>query len=291
MRHCFRDLLGLLTLLPAIGATVPDSTTLDAVSADVQQVCTQPATAGQHWAVTGTASGNVGLQIRSLAGTAGTLSFSNEEWSGIQRVLASDQAGDNDSYRRCVEQLTPLFLAKVPPALSRRSDLDRRLRGFLAANQLPAPGTTYGDAELSSQFGVRLLPSPVSLGYPVLNGSFRALSADINSPIGHSSRIFVEQDGSLVGVLIVQTCAANATIVCANSYSDWKASIGSIVGNMQETQQRLDFSLAGGPFSGGGGTLTKSISYDDPWRVYFDRLDPSNGGPTAITLIIASNRH
>ncbi len=268
-----------------------DTTPVDAVAADVKQVCTQPATQGQHWTVTGNATGNVGLQIKSLAGATGELAFTKEEWSGIQQVLAKDQAGDNESYRDCVKQLTPSFLVKVPIPLGTPGDIDRRLRGFLAAKQLAVPGASYGDADLVSEFGVQPLLGGINLSYPILNGSYRALRADIASPIGHFSRIFVEQNGALIGVVISQTCMGNATVVCSNNYTDWKSSIGQILGSFQESQQNLAGGPAAGPFANTGGTLTQSIVYDHPWRVYLDRLDPPAGGPTAITLIVASDRH
>jgi hypothetical protein len=281
-----------VTLLPGPvggGAAASDAGAVDAVSADVQQVCTQPAAAGNHWTVTGAGTGNVGVQIKSMAGATGTLNFTGEEWSGIQRVLAADQAGDNDSYRRCVQALTPLFLAKVPAGLRNPSDVARRLRAFLAAKQLAVPGSSYADAALISQYGVSLQSNRFALSYPVLSGNYRAFTSENGSPIGHFSRIFAEQNGSLVGVLIVATCAGNATLVCAHNYADWKSSLELIVGSLQESKQTLGGGPGGGPFANqNGSTLTQLIAYDEPWRVYIDRMDPASGGPTAITLVVAS---
>jgi hypothetical protein len=267
----------------------PDKSAVDLISADVQQVCSQPAAAGNHWTVTGTGTGNVGVQIKSMAGATGKLNFTGDEWSGIQRVLAADQAGDNDSYRRCVQALTPLFLAKIPAALRDQSDVARQLRAFLAAKQLAVPGSSYGDAALISQYGVSPQSNGYNLSYPVLSGTYRALTSDISSPIGHFSRIFAEQNGSLVGVLIVETCAGGGTVICANNYADWKSSLESIVGNLQESKQTLGGGPGGGPFANqSGSTHTQLIAYDDPWRVYIDRMDSASGGPTAITLVVAS---
>jgi hypothetical protein len=93
-----------------------DAAVLAAVTKDVKEVCTQPATQGEHWSVSGGVSGDAGIQLKllKLASVKGDLQFTKEEWSGIQRVLAADQAGDNDSYRKCVQALVPQFLAKVP---------------------------------------------------------------------------------------------------------------------------------------------------------------------------------
>ena len=105
-------------LLAVCHVTVADSAVIDALTKDVKEVCTQPATQGQHWSVSGGVDGDAGLQLKllKLASVKGNLQFTKEEWSGIQRVLAADQAGDNDSYRKCVQALVPQFLAKVPNA-------------------------------------------------------------------------------------------------------------------------------------------------------------------------------
>jgi hypothetical protein len=81
---------------------------------DVREVCTQPATQGEHWAVVGDASGSASVDVRLLkvGATSGQLHFTREEWSGVQRVLTADQARDNDSYRHCVETITPQFISK-----------------------------------------------------------------------------------------------------------------------------------------------------------------------------------
>ncbi len=95
-----------------------DSAVLAAVTKDVKEVCTQPTTQGEHWSVSGGVSGDAGIQLKllKLASVKGDLQFTKEEWSGIQQVLAADQAGDNDSYRKCVQALAPQFLAKVGSA-------------------------------------------------------------------------------------------------------------------------------------------------------------------------------
>jgi hypothetical protein len=91
-----------------------------AVVQAVKAVCTRPGTQGEQWSVSGDVKGDVGIQLRLLkvAGAGGTLHFSKEEWSGIQRVLAAQQADDNKDYRQCVRELTPKFLDKVSPGKS-----------------------------------------------------------------------------------------------------------------------------------------------------------------------------
>lgn len=112
---CLAFVVPFLAIYQSTGA---DSAVLDAVAKDVKEVCTQPATQGQHWSVSGGLDGDAGIQIKLLkvASVKGNLQFTKEEWSGIQRVLAADQKGDNDSYRACVQGVVPQFLAKVPNA-------------------------------------------------------------------------------------------------------------------------------------------------------------------------------
>jgi len=92
-----------------------DPTTLSEVVKDIQAVCTQPATQGEHWSVSGDAAGEAGVQIRLLkvADVKGAIHFTREEWSGIQRVLAAEQANDNKDYRACAREVTPKFLEKI----------------------------------------------------------------------------------------------------------------------------------------------------------------------------------
>jgi len=100
----------------AATSTIASANSLADVVRDVKEVCTQPATAGEHWSVVGGVHGEAGIQIKllKLASVSGNLNFTKEEWSGVQRVLSTAQAGDNASYRMCVQALSPQFLSKVP---------------------------------------------------------------------------------------------------------------------------------------------------------------------------------
>jgi hypothetical protein len=110
-----RLLLPFLALCPF--ESYADSTTdaIAAVKEDVRQVCTQPATQGDHWQITGDAAaeGGINLRLLKVGSIGGKLHFSKEEWVGVQQVLAADQARDNSDYRKCVVALAPQFLAKV----------------------------------------------------------------------------------------------------------------------------------------------------------------------------------
>jgi hypothetical protein len=84
---------------------------------DVKEVCTQPATAGSHWVVQGTtnAGGDVTVDVQALrsANLTGELSFTGEEWRGIQQVLAEHQADDNKDYRGCVREIAAIMMDKL----------------------------------------------------------------------------------------------------------------------------------------------------------------------------------
>jgi hypothetical protein len=85
------------------------------VATDVKAVCTQPASQDSHWSISGDGRADAGIQLKLLkvAGIQGTLHFTKEEWSGIQRVLQTQQAADNANYRACARELTPKFLERI----------------------------------------------------------------------------------------------------------------------------------------------------------------------------------
>ncbi len=265
-----------------------DPTGFDAVSADIKEVCTQPATAGQHWSIAGTAQGQVNVQV-SNAQQSGKFSFTREEWSGVQAVLAADQATDNASYRHCVETLTAVFLAKLPTPPRDQTEIARRLNGFLLSNHLAIPGRTYTDAALSSGFSVYPMQNPINLSFSVLSGSYRGLGEVINNPQFHRSRIFLEKDGVIIGVVISQSCSPSFSRFCADAYNNWKSSIEQIESTLA-VQQLSYGGGSSGPFAKKG-TSTELVAYDDQWRVYIDRQDDENsGGPSGVNLVVATNQ-
>jgi hypothetical protein len=72
--------------------------------------------------------------LLKLADVRGDLHFSKEEWSGVQKVLAADQAKDYANYRECVQQLVPLFLGKLrAPNRSTRRHLSEKQIASLAS--------------------------------------------------------------------------------------------------------------------------------------------------------------
>jgi hypothetical protein len=93
--------------------------------------------------------------------------------------------------------------------------------------------------------------------------------------MGHFSRLFAEQNGVLVGVLIVETFMGNATVICSNNHDDWKASLGQIVGSLQEAEQNLSGGPTAGSVSIGGGVLTQSVACAPGDRQGVDGGSPS----------------
>ena len=86
---------------------------LDKVTENVQAVCLSPSQQGNYWNVTAKGDINAEGLVRVIAlGINGEAIFTKGEWEGIQQVLKEHQAGDNDSYRKCAEKLTPIFLEK-----------------------------------------------------------------------------------------------------------------------------------------------------------------------------------
>jgi hypothetical protein len=90
---------------------------LDKVTENVQAVCLSPSQQGKYWTVTAKGGAEANGSIRLItAGINGEATFTKGEWDGVQQVLKDHQAGDNESYRKCAEKLTPLFLEKFATA-------------------------------------------------------------------------------------------------------------------------------------------------------------------------------
>lgn len=84
---------------------------------DIRSVCTQPSVAGQRWTVKGSISelNGVTVNVGALRSDeySGDIVFTREEWSGVQQVLADQQASDNANYRECVRDISRVMLDKV----------------------------------------------------------------------------------------------------------------------------------------------------------------------------------
>ncbi|MFZ2726575.1 MAG: hypothetical protein WAX77_10015 [Methylococcaceae bacterium] len=86
---------------------------LDKITENIQAVCLSPAQQGKYWDVTIKGGINADGSVRLIAlGINGEATFTKGEWDGLQRVLKEHQAGDNDSYRKCVIEVMPFFKNK-----------------------------------------------------------------------------------------------------------------------------------------------------------------------------------
>jgi hypothetical protein len=96
---------------------------LDKVTENVQAVCLSPSQQGSYWNVSAKGGVNAEGLVRVIVlGINGEATFTKGEWEGVQQVLKEHQAGDNDSYRKCAEKLTPIFLEKFAPVSSNSHD-------------------------------------------------------------------------------------------------------------------------------------------------------------------------
>lgn len=86
---------------------------LDKITENIREVCLSPAQQGKYWDVTVKGGINADGSMRLIAlGINGEATFTKGEWDGLQRVLKEHQAGDNDSYRKCVIEVMPFFKGK-----------------------------------------------------------------------------------------------------------------------------------------------------------------------------------
>lgn len=67
------------------------------------------------------AKGKVNLRIKILGLAGADAVFKKQEWEGVQRVLREDQAKDNDSYRLCSRELTPIFMDKFYGGVNKKN--------------------------------------------------------------------------------------------------------------------------------------------------------------------------
>jgi hypothetical protein len=87
----------------------------DKIIQNIKDVCLKPSDKGKYWDIGLKAGGETNLKLKFLGKASAEASFNKGEWDGIQKVLPSQQAADNASYRDCVNKLTPLFLNKFVP--------------------------------------------------------------------------------------------------------------------------------------------------------------------------------
>lgn len=103
--------IGLLPVLVLSNSAFAIDT--DKITESLERVCLTPSQQGKYWTVTTKGSVEANSVIRWIvAGIDGEATFTKGEWDGVQQVLKSAQAGDNDSFRKCVRDLAPLFFKR-----------------------------------------------------------------------------------------------------------------------------------------------------------------------------------
>lgn len=97
-------------------AFADDTSILDKITKNIKDVCQSPDSRSSYWDVSAKAGGGTNKLVKLVGiGVNAEASFSKKEWDGVQKVLKTDQAKDNENYRKCVSTLTPLFLNKFVP--------------------------------------------------------------------------------------------------------------------------------------------------------------------------------
>ncbi|MFI3221142.1 MAG: hypothetical protein QX189_18810 [Methylococcales bacterium] len=118
---------------------------LDAIVKNVQAVCQSPSQQGKYWNVSTGIDGGVNGIIRLVnIGINGEATFTKGEWEGVQQVLKEHQAGDNESYRKCAEKLTPIFLEKFAPATSENPNNEKSTASKTASQNTQSFGDITG---------------------------------------------------------------------------------------------------------------------------------------------------
>lgn len=77
----------------------------------VKALCKAPSNKkATYYEITG--KSKVTLRVKFFALAGGSADFKKKEWNGIQKVLQKDQVKDNNSYRKCAVELSPIFVEK-----------------------------------------------------------------------------------------------------------------------------------------------------------------------------------
>ena len=83
------------------------------VAPEVRAICEAPSgKRSSYFETKGKAEidGNIRVKLVGVLGTGGEIVLTKQEWEGVQRVLRKDQVADNQSYRECAKELTPILI-------------------------------------------------------------------------------------------------------------------------------------------------------------------------------------
>jgi hypothetical protein len=126
---------------------------MTAIMNNVKVVCQSPPDQGKHWSVDMKGDGGVNLGLNFLKDahleTKGEAEFSKEEWEGVQQVLREQQFADNNDYRKCVRDLTPLFLEKFSNNSESTDNGGGQIKQQTSGQYSPAISNTKGDVNFN----------------------------------------------------------------------------------------------------------------------------------------------
>jgi len=120
---------------------------LDQVVSTVRRICHAPTEKSEYLEINGAGNlkGDIRVKLLGMIGADGNLSFTKKEWDGVQNVLQEHQAGDNESYRKCATDLTPIFLEKALKAqesnvneVEKRSAVESQIKKVIEQNKTAA---------------------------------------------------------------------------------------------------------------------------------------------------------
>jgi hypothetical protein len=101
------------TFSPAHAQSIPKAEGIALLREEILKICQNPNEVGTYLKIEGDGKGEVSVGIVKLLGKAGAEAkgnFTKEEWAGVRKVL--DQNSENNNFRACVVQLTPLLIDK-----------------------------------------------------------------------------------------------------------------------------------------------------------------------------------
>ena len=99
----------LVILFLLLMANTAYSDSIQDITKSIRSVCVAPDQKGKYWEVD--ASGDTKVKIKLIGSHIGLSGeISSGEWEGVQQVLKEQQASNNEDYRKCAKELTPLFI-------------------------------------------------------------------------------------------------------------------------------------------------------------------------------------
>ncbi|WP_020558267.1 hypothetical protein [Thiofilum flexile] len=84
---------------------------LKTINTIVSEICLSPSTEGKYWRLD--TDGRVGAKISIFGEVEGNINLTQEEWNGIRNLKSEDQVNRENSYRVCVQYMTPLLLERL----------------------------------------------------------------------------------------------------------------------------------------------------------------------------------